>query len=104
MLSQPYPLYQFGPPAYKVLERRTDEVRVEPLWVLPPERQADGQAHQEGEAERGGGEPQVGEVVQAKVGVPRAMEEKGALHYPVVPKFSPVAFLSQIAGIFFSLS
>ena len=26
-----------------------------------------------------------------------------ALHYPVVPKFSPVALLSQIAGIFFSL-
>ena len=26
-----------------------------------------------------------------------------ALHYPVVPKFSPVALPSQIAGIFFSL-
>ena len=25
------------------------------------------------------------------------------VHYPVVPKFSPVALLSQIAGIFFSL-
>ena len=30
-------------------------------------------------------------------------KEYTALHYPVVPKFSPVALLSQIAGIFFSL-
>ena len=28
---------------------------------------------------------------------------KWALHYPVVPNFSPVTLLSQIAGIFFSL-
>ena len=31
----------------------------------------------------------------------KALEK--ALHYPVVPKFSPVALISQIAGIFFSL-
>ena len=30
-------------------------------------------------------------------------EQKSALNLPVVPKFSPVALLSQIAGIFFSL-
>ena len=31
------------------------------------------------------------------------VEREPALHYPVVPKFSSVTLLSQIAGIFYSL-